>query len=129
MDYCDGESYKQSKLFNEDPCALQIQLYYDEVDVCNEIGSRCTVHKIGECTWTFKLAVKYNFVVSNTCKLYFLGVIYYTLGNLHPKYRSALKGIHLLNVTFYNLIVKYSIDKIMEPIVMDVKTLEEVSWR
>lgn len=46
-DYCDGQQYKGCKLFCEDPCALQIQLYYDEVDVCNEIGSKSTVHKLG----------------------------------------------------------------------------------
>ena len=34
-DYCDGEQYKTSALFIEDPCALQIQLFYDEVEVCN----------------------------------------------------------------------------------------------
>lgn len=46
-DYCDGTEYKGCALFSEDPCALQIQLYYDEVDVCNEIGSKSTVHKLG----------------------------------------------------------------------------------
>lgn len=55
-----------------------------------------------------------------------LGVIYYTLGNLHPKYRSPLKGIHLLNVTYYSVIQKYGIDAILEPIIGDVKSLEEV---
>ena len=46
-DYCDGTQYKGCALFCEDPCALQIQLYYDEVDVCNEIGSKSSVHKLG----------------------------------------------------------------------------------
>ena len=39
-DYCDGELFLSSKLFQEDPCALQIQLYYDEVELCNPIGSK-----------------------------------------------------------------------------------------
>lgn len=47
-DYCDGELYKECELFREDPCALQIQMYDDEADVCNEIGSKCTVHKLGK---------------------------------------------------------------------------------
>ena len=46
-DYYDGTEYKQCSLFSEDPRALQVQLYYDEVDVCNEIGSKSTVHKLG----------------------------------------------------------------------------------
>ena len=47
-DYCDGELYKECELFGEDPCALQLQIYYDEADVCNEIGSKCTVRKLGK---------------------------------------------------------------------------------
>ena len=47
-DYCDGERYKNSELFKKDPCALQIQLYYDEVEVCNPLGSKAKVHKLGK---------------------------------------------------------------------------------
>ena len=47
-DYCDGELFLSSELFQQDPCALQIQLYYDEVEVCNPIGSKSKKHKLGE---------------------------------------------------------------------------------
>ena len=33
-DYCDGAQYKAHPLFSSDPCALQIQLYYDDMEVC-----------------------------------------------------------------------------------------------
>ena len=46
-DYCDGELYQNSELFRADPCALQIQLYFDEVEVCNPIGSKAKKHKLG----------------------------------------------------------------------------------
>ena len=46
-DYCDGELYATSALFQEDPCALQIQLYYDELELCNPLGSK--KHKLGRC--------------------------------------------------------------------------------
>lgn len=46
-DYCDGECYRDCDLFQDDPCALQIQLYYDEVEVCNPIGSKAKKHKLG----------------------------------------------------------------------------------
>lgn len=46
-DYCDGELYKSSSLFQEDPCALQVQLYYDEAEICNPLGSKASVHKLG----------------------------------------------------------------------------------
>ena len=46
-DYCDGEHYHSCEHFQEDPCALQIQLYYDELEVCNPIGSKAKKHKLG----------------------------------------------------------------------------------
>lgn len=46
-DYCDGLQFRQSQLFNEDPTALQIQLYYDELEVCNPLGSQAKKHKLG----------------------------------------------------------------------------------
>ena len=56
-DYCDGEQYKTSALFIEDPCALQIQLFYDEVEVCNPIGSKAKKHKLGKIS---NYTVAYN---------------------------------------------------------------------
>ena len=44
-DYCDGELYAASRLFQEDPCALQVQLYYDELELCNPLGLK--KHKLG----------------------------------------------------------------------------------
>ena len=46
-DFCDGTNYSQCELFQGDPCALQIQLYYDEVEVVNPIGSKVNTHKLG----------------------------------------------------------------------------------
>ena len=48
-DYCDGLLFSDNKLFNEDPAALQIQLYYDELEVCNPLGSKTKKHKLGMC--------------------------------------------------------------------------------
>ena len=59
-DYCDGTQFKECALFCEDPCALQIQLYYDEVDVCNEIGSKSTVHKLGMSDALLLLQYRYQ---------------------------------------------------------------------
>ena len=44
-DYCDGELYAASALLQEDPCAWQVQLYYDELELCNPLGSK--KHKLG----------------------------------------------------------------------------------
>ena len=53
-DYCDGSIYKNHPLFSTDPKALQIMLYYDDVEVVNPIGSRTKTHKLGRlCRYKF----------------------------------------------------------------------------
>ena len=46
-DYCDGKCYHEHELFAADPVALQLILYYDEVELCNPLGSRRRKHKLG----------------------------------------------------------------------------------
>ena len=46
-DYCDSDHYCRHQLFSEDPTALQLILYYDELELCNPLGSRRKKHKIG----------------------------------------------------------------------------------
>ena len=47
-DYCDGYAFSQHPLFSRDPQALQIILYYDEVEVVNPLGSKTYTHKVGK---------------------------------------------------------------------------------
>ena len=49
-DYCDGLVLKQHLLFSLYNNALQILLYYDDVEVVNPIGSHRKVHKLGKFT-------------------------------------------------------------------------------
>ena len=46
-DYCDGTQFKQHPLFFNQPKSLQIMLYFDEVEVCNPLGSKVKTHKLG----------------------------------------------------------------------------------
>lgn len=46
-DHCDGEQYLNHPLFTEDSCALQIEIYYDDIETVNALGSRTKVHKLG----------------------------------------------------------------------------------
>lgn len=46
-DFCDGEVCQSHPLFSRDPSALQIILYYDEVECVNPLGSKTKKHKIG----------------------------------------------------------------------------------
>lgn len=49
------------------------------------------------------------------------------LGNLQPRMRSKINNIQLLLLAKYSTISEFGIDKIMEPIVKDIKMLESVS--
>lgn len=46
-DYCDGNDFQEHPLFSEDPCALQIRLYYDDLEICNALGANTKKHKLG----------------------------------------------------------------------------------
>ena len=58
---------------------------------------------------------------------FYLGVVYYTLGNINPKYRSQLDAIQLLAIATSPVIKKYGIDAILEPFLDDLQYLEQVS--
>lgn len=59
--------------------------------------------------------------------LLFLGVVYYTLGNIDPKYRSQLDSIQLLLIATTPVIKQYGIDALLEPFMNDLAYLEQVS--
>ena len=63
-DICDGSYYKNNILFSQKKHALQIQLYFDEFETANPLGSKKGIHK--------------------------LSCIYFILRNLPPKYNSVL---------------------------------------
>lgn len=46
-DFCDGSVIGKHGLFSCHVNALQILLYYDDVEVVNPIGSHRKVHKLG----------------------------------------------------------------------------------
>lgn len=43
----DGKKFTENELFMSHPTALQINLYYDDVEVCNPLGSKRKIHKLG----------------------------------------------------------------------------------
>ena len=46
-DFCDGEVFTSHPLFSCHCNALQILLYFDELEVCNPLGSKAKIHKLG----------------------------------------------------------------------------------
>ena len=96
-DFCDGELFKTHPLFSTDPFALQIIAFYDELELCNPLGTHIKKHK--------------------------LGIVLFTLGNIHPKFRSTLRTISLLIAATAPIIVKHGLDKVFEPFVEDLRVL------
>ena len=96
-DFCDGQVYRDHPLFSSDPTALQIIGYYDDIEVCNPLGSSAKKHK--------------------------LSIFLFSLGNLHPKYRSSLKCMYLFAVAKANDVSTYTTDAILSPFISDVKVL------
>lgn len=96
-DICDGERFQQHPIFSQDPFALQLIAYYDELEICNPLGAHVKTNK--------------------------LGIFFYSLGNIAPKYRSQLKTVNLAIVATVPVIEKYGLDKVLQPFLTDVNTL------
>ena len=89
--------YKSHSLFSKEPKSIQIVAHYDELELCNPLGTHVKRHK--------------------------LGIVFFTLGNIHPKYRSTMEAINLAMCARYQPIEKYGMNKILEPFIEDLKTL------
>ena len=63
-DFSDGAAFQNHPLFSSNLSALQIIGYYDELEICNPLGSAAKIHK--------------------------LGIFLFTIANLPPKYLFAL---------------------------------------
>ena len=50
----------------------------------------------------------------------------FTLGNIHPKYRSSLRVINLLIAATIPVVEKHGLDEILKPFLCDLKTLADV---
>ncbi|XP_028310661.1 uncharacterized protein LOC114468147 [Gouania willdenowi] len=94
----DGSYFRNHTFFSRQEYALQIQLYYDDFETANPLGSKKGVHK--------------------------LGCIYFILRNLPPKLNSVLMNIHLVALFHSEDLKKYGFDPILKPLVDDLKVLE-----
>jgi len=47
QNYYDGQAFKNNALFRGHKDGIQLILYYDEVEVCNPLGSKRKIHKLG----------------------------------------------------------------------------------
>lgn len=97
QDFCDGTIFANHPIFSSDEHALQIIAYYDELEICNPLGSHIKKRK--------------------------LGIVFYTLGNIAPIYRSQLRLINLSLVATVPIIEKHGLNKILEPFISDLNLL------
>ena len=58
---CDGSVFKNHPLFESDKNAIQIIGYFDEVELCNPLGSSTKKHKLG-CIFFLLATFDLNFV-------------------------------------------------------------------
>ena len=97
-DFCDGQAYKQHPIFSSDETVLQINLYYDDFQVVNPLGTKI--------------------------KKYKMAAFYFVLGNLSPQYRSKLEVIQLLILCRSELLKKYGMAAVLDRLINDLKSLE-----
>lgn len=69
-DFCCGSLYQNNEFFHNNPNALQIELSSDDFDVCSELKSKATIHKVDG--------------------------IYFRIRNMPPHINSKLNSIYLI---------------------------------
>ena len=47
-DFCDGKVCVAHPLFSLHKDALQILFYFDELEICNPLGTKSKIHKLGK---------------------------------------------------------------------------------
>ncbi len=55
-DMCDGELFKEHPIFSSNPQALQLILYFDELQVANPLGTKAKKNKLGKAQNNHTLA-------------------------------------------------------------------------
>lgn len=95
--FTDGSLWAQSAYANI-PNFLRLHLYSDEVEICNPIGSRKTVHK--------------------------LSVFYFLVGNVETQHWSKLSNIHLALMCKYKDVKQIGYAQLLEPLLADIRVLE-----
>lgn len=95
----DGTYYKQHPVYKNDKNALGIIFYSDDLGLANVIGSAAKAQKTT------------NF--------------YWTLGNIHPEFRSSKNSVQLYAMVKTAYLKKPgALEKVLEPFINDIKMLQ-----
>lgn len=98
LSFLDGQHFKIHPFFMRHKHAIRIQLYYDELEIVNPLGSKTGFHKLGS--------------------------FYYTIQNFPPHINSELSSIHVLLLCCDSDVKKYGFKKILTPFLQDLSKLE-----
>lgn len=96
--FVDGQHFKQHEFFQRYKNAIRIEIYFDDVEIANPLGSKTVIHK--------------------------LGVVLYRIQNMPVHMNSKLGSIHTACIAYSDDIKKYGFDKIFHPFMRDIKKLE-----
>ena len=122
QDYCDGLNYHNHPLFSVRKDSLQLLFYFDDVEICNLLGSKRTIHKLGT-----HYSACLHVGIFTCIDLFPVGLFYFVLGNLSPRYRSRLSSIQLVIVVENKFIKKYGMNAVLESFIKDVTRLVRVT--
>jgi hypothetical protein len=102
-DWLDGENGQQLQQYCKEkfPASLPIfiQVYFDEVETTNPLGSKTGLHK--------------------------LGAFYFVIKNFPPVINSALHNIHLLALANADDLKRHSVDPVMKVIIDELEHLHD----
>ncbi|XP_065668051.1 uncharacterized protein LOC136088289 [Hydra vulgaris] len=97
--YSDAEQYKNHPLYQKHPDALQLQLYCDDFETVNPLGSKTKVHKV--------------------CAVYF------SIKNVNTKRCSKLANIYPVIYCFAADVAQYGYENLLKPLIKDLVALEK----
>lgn len=95
----DGLFYTQDGFWSQEELRISLTLYIDDFEVCNPLGTSRKKHKL--------------------CGVYWI------LSNLPPGSNSALSSIYLAILCKSDDIKKFGFEKVLEPLLHDLRVLEE----
>ena len=95
---------------------------YDDVEICNPLGSKSSIHKLVVCTCDCPYSI-----MKTSCST-LLGFFYFSLGNISPEYRSKLSSIYLVAIAKQKYISVYGMEAILAPFLKDIAKLVSLSF-
>ena len=97
-DFTDGSNFHTNEFFRGNSTLLRLHLFYDDLEICNPLGSARGTHK--------------------------LMCVYFMLGNVESKYLSSLRNIHPIIIAKSSVAKSYGYRKVLEPLTRDIGYLE-----